>query len=156
MSIKLFRKIINILIIITSFYLTFLIGKDFVNAKKSHDIYADIKKESPLVESNETKSNSFDNLKEINPDYQFWIQINNTNIDYPVVKGTDNEYYLENDFYKKPLKDGSVFLDYKNNFGTSFNNIIFGHNMKNGNIFSNLNKFKNEDFYNTNKIIKIV
>ena len=154
--IKTFRKIINILILITLILLIYLVGKGLLNNQKSDKTYNDIHKIAFSDESKESPSNSsYNKLKTINPDYKFWMKINNTNIDYPVVKGTNNDFYLENDFYKKPLDDGSIFLDYKNNFDKDFNNIIFGHNMKNSNMFSTLNKFKDEDFFNSNNEITL-
>ncbi|MGL5069571.1 MAG: class B sortase [Sarcina sp.] len=153
---KTLRKIINILFILTFMLLIFLIGKGIFNSVKSNSVYSEIQQLSPIKKTNlKDKKTSYNDLLSINSDYKFRLKINNTNIDYPVVKGKDNTFYLENDFYKKPLSDGSIFLDYKNNFAQDFNNIIFGHNMKNSNMFSNLNKFKDENFFKNNNEITI-
>jgi sortase B len=79
--------------------------------------------------------------------------VDNTNIDYPVVQGSDNEFYLSKYLYKNNLLSGSIFMDYRNDFDRDENVIIYGHNMRNKTMFSELEKFKEEDFfYKDNKI----
>ncbi|WP_317412747.1 class B sortase, partial [Clostridium baratii] len=93
-------------------------------------------------------------LLKINEDYKMWIEIPNTNIDYPVVQGKDNDFYLNYDFNKKKSSSGAIFMDYKNNINKDKNIIIYGHNMKNKSMFQNLMKFKDEEFWKeNNKII---
>lgn len=80
-------------------------------------------------------------LKEENNDTVAWIRVNNTNINYPVVKGTDNEYYLTHNFKKKWSESGWIFANHLNKFdGTDDNLVIFGHAMKNKTMFGDLNK----------------
>ena len=68
-----------------------------------------------------------------------WIQVNNTNINYPVVQHSDNSYYLEHDFYKRKTNIGWIFGDYRDNFETLNNNtIIYGHNLVNRTMFGQL------------------
>lgn len=85
-----------------------------------------------------------DLLKE-NTDYAGWIRVNNTIIDEPVVKGRDNEFYLDHDFYKEKNKYGAVFMDYRNiGFEYSKNTILYGHNAKNSLRFGPLEEFLEE------------
>ena len=115
---------------------------------------------SPATTSNQnakiasTNSDKFNKLYSLNSDYIGWIEIENTAINYPILQSKDNYYYLNNDFYKKPSKYGSIFLDYTNKFPNNFNNIFYGHNTKNASMFTDLVKFKDKDFFeNNNKII---
>lgn len=94
-------------------------------------------------------------LKAINDDYKMWVQIKNSEINYPVVQGTDNEYYLEHNFKGEPNISGTIFIDYLNNIEDK-NIVIYGHNMKNGTMFNNLTKYKEEQFFNDNNIINII
>ena len=64
-----------------------------------------------------------------NPDTVAWLKVNNTNIDYPVVKSNNNEYYLNHNFYMEDDYNGWVFMDYRNNTELiSDNLIIYAHN----------------------------
>lgn len=85
-------------------------------------------------------------LREVNADYKLWLQIEGTNIDYPVVQGGDNKWYLEHDFYNNLNAGGTLFIDCAYKEG-ALNQIIYGHNMKNQTMFSALNQFKEEAFF---------
>ena len=66
----------------------------------------------------------FSSLKEQNPDTVAYIQANNMNIDYIVVKGENNQYYLNHNFEKKCNVAGWIFGDYHNLFDGTDRNII--------------------------------
>lgn len=71
-------------------------------------------------------------LYEANNDFIGWINIPGTNVDYPVMQGEDNEYYLHKDFDGNDLFAGTIFTDYEGKFGPSQmpnNTILYGHNM---------------------------
>ena len=90
----------------------------------------------------------FDSLKEINPDTVGWIYCPDTNIDYPVVQGKDNSVYLHTMFEGGRNAAGSIFMDAENKSDLSdFNTILYGHHMKNGSMFRDLDHFKEEGFY---------
>ena len=89
----------------------------------------------------------FEGLRAINGDVVAWIQIPGIGVDYPVVQGKDNEHYLHYTFDGKTNKEGSIFLDYRNRADfTDSKVIIYGHNMKDGSMFSNLKKFQDAGF----------
>ena len=68
-----------------------------------------------------------------------WIQVNGTNISYPVVQHSDNNYYLNHDFYKRKTNIGWIFADYRDNFDKFNNNtIIYAHNLVNRTMFGQL------------------
>lgn len=79
----------------------------------------------------------FEKLRETNSDVVAWIEIDGTTINYPVMKTTDNSYYLTNNFYKEYDRCGSLFMDYKSSF-TDKNIVIYGHNIKRGIMFADL------------------
>ncbi len=90
-------------------------------------------------------------LKEKNNDTVGWLNVNNTNINYPFVKSSDNDYYLHHSFDKSYNNAGWVFLDYRNNKNlTDKNNIIYGHHRVNNTMFTSLLNTLNESWY-TNK-----
>lgn len=91
----------------------------------------------------------FEELQAINPDVLGWLTVYDTNIDYPVVKGEDNEYYLNHNPKRETEGSGSIFMDYRNarDF-TDFNTIIFGHHMAHHEMFGDLDLFLDEDFWN--------
>lgn len=97
---------------------------------------------------------TFKNLKQINPDIMGWVKIPNTVIDYPVLQGKDNEYYLKHSVNREIISDASIFMDYRNNAKIpDFNTILYGHNMRDGLMFACLSKYKQENFFKTHPFI---
>lgn len=91
---------------------------------------------------------------ELNSDYVGWLKIGGTVIDYPVVRGQDNEFYLEHDFYKEEHILGSIFMDYRNvGMGLDDHTILYGHYTQTGLMFADLDKFMTEDFTKKNPTI---
>lgn len=81
-------------------------------------------------------------LREVNPDVLGWIRIPDTKIDYPLMKGEDNDFYLHHTWDKQPNSVGSIFLEHLNSANlTDYNTIIYGHNMGNGSMFGELDNF---------------
>jgi len=102
-------------------------------------------------------------MLEINPDYVFWIRIDGTNIDYPVVRGSNNTKYINTSFYGEENVVGSIFMDYRNTgeiishrAGGSLPHIIlYGHNLQQGGMFSDLHKYRSALFLEQNDIITL-
>ena len=95
-------------------------------------------------------------LKKETPDIIGWIEIEETNINYPVLQGEDDDYYLTHNYKKEKTKNGAIFLTSKYNWNISNNNyIIYGHNkMSSDQMFSDLLKYADEEFYNNHPIIR--
>jgi len=88
---------------------------------------------------------------QINPEYVGWLSVNGTVIDYPVVRGQDNEIYLSQNFYREADIFGAIFMDYRNiGMGMDKHTVIYGHYTQNGQMFGELDKFLYEDFLNEN------
>lgn len=138
-----------------------------IDYNKSSNLYEDIQNiantnntedsenEEIVMNEYEKQINTYNSLKEMNNEYQFWITIPNTNIDYPVVQTDDNQFYLKKDFNKKKSSAGTVFMDTLNNFMTDKNVVLYGHNMRNKTMFNNLIKFKDKNFFEQNNKIVI-
>ncbi|MGL4450977.1 MAG: class B sortase [Sarcina sp.] len=146
------KIIINSLLVGTFCFSIYKICYKLYDYKKAEMAYTEIEK---IFDSkNISNLDSYLKLKDINNDYRFWIQIENTNVDYPVVQTIDNSFYLKKDFYKKDSSSGTIFLDHRNDYKENFNNLIYGHNMKNQTIFNNVENYKNANFFTQkNKII---
>jgi len=100
----------------------------------------------------------FTELKNKNSDTVAWLQVPGTNINYPVVKTTDNSYYLTHSFDKSYNEAGWVFLDYRNNNDlTSKNNIIYAHSRLNKTMFGSLSNILKSNWYTNkdNHVIKV-
>lgn len=144
------KKIINVVLILAIIFSLYKVISKVVDYKESKNTYEKVRE----VKNN---SNNFsEELIKINEDYKMWIEVPNTNIDYPVVQGEDNYFYLNHDFNKKESSSGAIFIDYKNNIDKDKNIVIYGHNMKNKSMFQNLMKFKDEEFWKENKEIILI
>ncbi|MBR5421121.1 MAG: class B sortase [Lachnospiraceae bacterium] len=83
----------------------------------------------------------------INKDLIGYIKIDDTNIDGPVVQGSDNEFYLSHDFYKEDDVAGTLFLDSKCDIVRGNDNfIIYGHHLQSGRMFSKLSAYESKDY----------
>ncbi len=97
-------------------------------------------------------------LKSKNSDTIGWINVNNTNINYPYVQGKDNSYYLTHSYDKSYNEAGWVFLDYRNSSALSDkNNILYAHSRLDKTMFGSLSKTLKSNWYNNkdNHIIRL-
>ena len=85
-----------------------------------------------------------------------WIRVGGTEIDYPIVKGNDNDYYLNHNYKDEYNVFGAIFMDYRNdeNFSDQ-NTIIYGHNNVRAGNFKDLHKYENKDFFKEDRFIEI-
>lgn len=91
---------------------------------------------------------SLEDLMKINPDVCAWLTVDDTHIDYPVLRGQDNEEYLDKDLYGDYAPGGSLFLDYRNSREfDDYYHIIYGHHMNGGAMFGDIPEFENKDFF---------
>lgn len=97
-------------------------------------------------------------VKELNlqyPDLKAWIEIQDTVINFPVMQGKDNSYYIKHDYKKEYSKWGALFLDKDYDWSKpSSNLLIYGHNFSDGHMFSDLLKYRDEEFYKNHKRIR--
>lgn len=98
----------------------------------------------------------FEALSEVNPDVVGWIRIPDTNVDYPIVQTDDNDKYLHTSFEGEESIAGTVYLDFESDSDMmGFNNILYGHNMKNGSMFKDIVKYKDQSYFDEHKYFEI-
>lgn len=95
-------------------------------------------------------------LKSINPKIKAWIYIPGTNINYAVLQGSDNSFYLHHNEYDQPSISGQIFFDYRNapDFSDK-NTFIYGHYMYDGTRFADLTKYFDSTFYNAHRHVYV-
>ena len=94
-------------------------------------------------------------MRDINPDYICWIKIEGTEIDYPVVRGEDNEQYLSLSFFNERNGLGALFMDYRCAGEYVPHIIIYGHNARSGVLFGGLRRFLGERYLTEHPIITL-
>lgn len=171
------RKIINIILVAIIIVCLSIIGYKYYNYNKDDKLNSEIQDLQPVIneasdsdnnssgendgqdqskEGNYVNSANEEELKSINSDYKMWIQIENTNINYPVVQSSDNDYYLKHNFRKESNISGTVFVESANDIDNDKNIILYGHNMRNGTMFNNITNYKEESFFNEDNKINII
>ncbi len=98
-----------------------------------------------------------ENLWEMNEDYACWIYVPDGQIDYPVVQGTDNKYYLNHLFNRTSNSSGTLFIDYRNlaDFQDP-NTLIYGHHMRNGSMFGMLTHYSRQSYYESHPLALVM
>nr|WP_318000387.1 class B sortase [uncultured Faecalibacillus sp.] len=123
----------------------------YLNYKKIDDDYGEIAKdytkETDLEEKESYLQINWDELLQRNKDVKAWIQIPDTNVNYPVLQGETNDTYIHSDIDHKKLNAGSIFVASENEDPfNDFNTVIYGHNMKNGSMFNNIKSYTDQSF----------
>ena len=96
-------------------------------------------------------------LREKNPDVIGWIQIPGTKVDYPIVQGEDNAFYLDHNWKGEKLNAGAIFLECQNDPDfTNYNTIVYGHNMVSGSMFGSLGKYASQSYWEKHPYIYIL
>ena len=140
------------------FHRAYKIKQEQVKIKEEQTELIDIAEIPEKVEDVEEKKDeiNFQELININSDFVGWIKIDDTNINYPIVQGTNNTYYLKHSFYKEYSNAGSIYMDATANSSfESRNTFIYGHYTSDGSMFGQLGKYMKQDFYDKHKEIYI-
>ena len=95
-------------------------------------------------------------LQERSKDVVAWVRCEGTIIDYPIVQGEDNEYYLKHDLDGAYARLGTIYMDYQNapDF-TDQNTMLFGHNMKTDDMFGTLVNYREQAYYDEHPVIML-
>ncbi len=165
---KIICVILTLFLAFTAAFAGYQIYREYTELKESVDTYTDLESlisfpevlpeeepdETNPSESGETEPEpvgptiDFAGLQDINEDCVGWIYIEDTAINYPIVQGTENSYYLKHMFNGKWNSAGCIFLDSRVNSDISDrHSIIYGHHMKDGTMFSGLTKYKKQKYY---------
>ncbi len=162
MKIKKKYKILglSIILLILISCLSYFVFINFRDKKLNQELQENIPNiESDISEEidvNQEVFNKVIDLQKENTDVKGWIKINDTNINYPLLQGTDNDYYLNRNYQKEYSSYGSIFIDKDSNLNdVNSNVIIYGHSMKDQEMFQNLLNYANKEYYDSHKIIEI-
>ena len=153
-----------------AFITTLTVMANARNLKASNAEYEYLRQLADESESDSNGSGTFrhgaldEEMLGINPDYVCWIRVDGTEIDYPVVRGYDNEKYLSLSFNGEENIAGTIFMDYRNrgdilsyDIDEAFPHIIiYGHNIKRGGMFGGLRKYLDEQYLEEHPIITLI
>lgn len=158
-KLRIILLILCILIIIASGIWLYM---DYRERQENQDVYEEIKEEvveqiEEVPEEPDYIPIDFAKLKETNEDIYAWIEIEDTNIAYPIVQHpTDDSYYLDYTIDGKKGYPGSIYTESINAKDFSdFNTVVYGHDMKNGTMFKHLHKFEKADFFDSHDTVTI-
>lgn len=99
----------------------------------------------------------FDALWEINTDVIAWLYSEGTEISYPVVQATDNEYYLRRLLDGSYNRSGTIFADYRNSGDFSdWHTLVYGHNMKNSTMFGTFPNYASQEYYEAHPVLYLL
>lgn len=116
--------------------------------KKVPEVDNEIDETNTIKETEYVSAIDFAVLDSQNPDVVAWIQIPGTQINYPVVQGKDNDYYLHRDLNGQKSTAGTIFLDYADRADfSSLHNVLYGHHMKNGSMFKDISRYKDQGYF---------
>lgn len=150
-------KLIYLFLISCIIISSVFIAKYFINKNKEKSLLNTVKiDETKITEEKTERMLKLEKLQEENEEIVAWIEIENTNICYPVLHGEDNSYYMTHNYKKETAKDGAIFLDKDYNWDLpSTNLLIYGHNNIGSNeMFASLLNYKDEGYYKEHPIIK--
>ena len=154
---RLCNAIVNLLLIlaltVSGAYAVYALWDNNQVFAAAEDVQADMIKLKPeIVPEAEDNSASFAELLALNPDVVGWISMDNTRVDFPILQGTSNLTYINTDVYGNFALAGSIFLDSRNHrdFTDSYS-LLYGHHMANGNMFGDLDLYKDETFFRDNR-----
>lgn len=163
-----YKRTITILFVFIIICAIILIIKIKMTEHIENEMQREVSQVLNTIELSQEDTNTIDNsttitervlkvkeLQKENADIVGWLEIEGTNINYPVLQGQDNDYYLKHNYKHEYISTGSIFLDKDFDFNKpSSNLLIYGHRNKVGLMFDELVKYKNEDFYKQHKTIR--
>lgn len=134
----------------------------YIDNKENEKIIGEISNSITVddIESNEVEEKQynidFKSLKETNNDVIAFLSVKGTNIENVIVKGNNNEYYLNHSLDRSYNQAGWTFADYRNKLnGTDKNIVIYGHNRRDGSMFGTLKNILQEEWYNEEENLEI-
>ncbi len=154
---KIFRRILKwisvIVFLVSSFMLIKLL---IIDPRIASNTQNEIKNVYHDEDNQESQVDKFETLSAINPDIKGWIFISGTIIDYPVLQSIDSpNYYIDHNYKKEKSRYGSIFINSDCKLGPDSKNVIMhGHSMKDGQMFADLLKFSDLDFYKNNPVVE--
>ena len=141
----------------------------YIGLQKNKKVYSDMQtrvlvQEETTETALETESKEkpdipvdFEELWHVNPEIYAWIQIPETEVNYPIVQSlTDNSYYLNHTIEGVAGYPGSIYTEGVNSKDfKDFNTVIYGHDMEDGSMFGGLYRYLEEDYLKTHETLMI-
>ena len=148
--------ILVVIIIVGIGYLIYNFYNNYKNKKDYTDILENIEiDETQITDERTERILKLEEIQKQNSEVIGWIEIKDTNINYPVAQAKDNDYYLNHNYKKEKSNVGTLFLDKNFDMGKGGSNyLIYGHRIKQGLMFEDLMKYAKEDFYKEHKTIR--
>ena len=156
---KLKTIILLLLVVIFIFGISYIIYY-FYNSSKEKQVNENILNEVSIDKAQITDTNTermlqIKELQKENQEIMGWLEIEDTNINYPICQTNNNDFYLTHNYKKEKASTGSLFLDKDFDMvNGSSNYLIYGHRNKQGLMFEDLMKYAKEDFYKKHTKIK--
>lgn len=144
---KVFTKILTFLLVAAVLVSGYELEKKLNSYRLEKTNKVELSREVKEVTDTGKKIN-WEKLRERNPDVVGWIELPDSAIDYPVVQGEDNEYYLHRDIDRNYIFDGSIYVDAacEHPFKDA-NTVVYGHKMRSGAMFADLKKYADKDYW---------
>lgn len=147
-----FTILMSILIVIAVsgiIYISYYTITSFKDKRDYTDILSNIKiNEDEIKEEKTERMLQLEELQKENDEIIGWLEVEGTDINYPVTQTKDNDFYLTHNYKKEYSQAGCLFLDKDfDMINGSSNYLIYGHRNKNGIMFESLLKYSKEDFY---------
>ena len=163
---KIIAVICIVLVIVIWAVVYFATKKDDKPVEETIEVTTEAETTAPETTEEPTTQVSYDyemkiDLKKVNEyhekneDVVGWIYVEDTPIDYPIVKGKDNDEYMFNDWMGEYSHAGSIFEDYRCDIGKNENTLIYGHNMAAGTMFHSLKSYKDEEWGKKHLFIEV-
>lgn len=150
-KIKINKIILLLLIIIFIAGLSYIVCyfyNNYKNREENKNILSDNIDKSKITEQTTERMLQVEKLQKENNEIVAWLEIEGTNITYPVCQTSNNDFYINHNYKKEESADGAIFLDKDYNWDLPSDNLlIYGHNNKNGNMFEELLKYDDENYY---------
>lgn len=143
----LFFQFLFIAALLTATYSGWRIYSGLRDYAQSRNTYVQISKEAVISPAPQQTTETFlrhdfDKLRDTNADTIGWISMADSSVDYPIVQGKDNTYYLNHLFDGSAHRAGAIYLDSNNDKNLSDKNtFIYGHHMKDGSMFHDIAAF---------------
>ncbi len=150
---KIVALVLAVVFIAAAGYIAYYYGSAFLN-KKNVDELNTLYGTGSLPEGYPSDYiEDFAALYAKNPDVKAFIEIKGTGVKYPVVQSSDNDFYLRRNFLKESNRHGIPFIDYRVDVKNSVNTVVYGHNMKDGQMFGELVNYKDIEYYKQHPVI---
>ena len=151
--------IILLVFFISAFSISmYFVVKETVEDKKQYEVFENIvssvQVEDDSSDYTDEKLKRYIELNTENSDFEGWIKIHGTHINYPVMKSSKPDYYLHRNFNKEYSYYGTPYLSDKSDTMKPTDNIvIYGHNMRDNTMFGDLSKYKSKEFFEKHRYI---